>query len=409
MNCEYIAVGTEILLGQILNTNAKFISEELAEVGIDMYYQTVVGDNEGRLTDAVRTALGRADIVITSGGLGPTNDDITKEVVAKTLGLPLEFDEASMENIRQRFCKMHRDYNKTLQEKQAYMPKGCIILKNNNGTAPGCIIEQNGKIVIVLPGPPKEIQPMFLESVKPYLRKLSPYQLYSRVIKIFGMGEANVEEIFGERMRKATNPTIAPYAKEGETTLRVTSKCSTREEGEALVSKEVANICTRLGDVVYSTEDETLAEAVVKRLISSKHTLAVAESCTGGYLAQSITSIPGASEIFSEGFVTYSNEAKQKYLNVPEKTLEIYGAVSDETAKAMAEGLREVSGADIAVSITGIAGPGGGSAEKPVGLVYIGICTKLGTNVKKLNLNGNREHIRYLTVLHALDMIRRAL
>lgn len=409
MNCEYIAVGTEILLGQILNTNAKFISEELAEVGIDMYYQTVVGDNEKRLTDAVKTALERADIVITSGGLGPTNDDITKEVVAKTLDIGLVFDEASMENIRTRFCKMHREYNKELQEKQAYMPEGCIILKNNNGTAPGCIIEKDGKIVIVLPGPPKEIKPMFIESVKPYLQKLSPYQLYSRVIKIFGMGEANVEEIFGERMRKATNPTIAPYAKEGETTLRVTSKCKTLEEGEALVSKEVANICTRLGDVVYSTEDETLAEAVVKRLISSQKTIALAESCTGGYLAQSITSVPGASDIFKEGFITYSNEAKQKYLNVSAKTLEIYGAVSEETARAMAEGLREASGADIAISITGIAGPGGGSAEKPIGLVYVGICTKLGTNVKKLNLTGNREHIRYLTVLHALDCVRRIL
>lgn len=409
MNCEYIAVGTEILLGQILNTNAKFISEKLAELGIDMYYQTVVGDNADRLTHAIKDALERADIVITTGGLGPTNDDITKEVAAQTLGLPLELDEESLERIKIRFHHIHREFHLDIQQKQAYMPQGCIILQNNNGTAPGCIIEKGGKIVVILPGPPKEMQPMFLESVKPYFEKFSTDMLYSRVVRIFGMGEAQVEEIFGERMREAKNPTIAPYAKEGETTLRVTAKCRIQEEGKKLVEEEMEKISARLGDVVYSTEDDTLPQKVVKLLKESHKTLALAESCTGGLVAKSITDIPGASTVFCEGYVTYSNEVKSKILGVSEDTLAQYGAVSEPTAREMAQGLLARSGADIAVSLTGIAGPDGGTDEKPVGLVYVGVSTPENTHVTKLNLYGNREKVRYLAMLNACDLVRRTL
>ncbi len=407
MNCEYIAVGTEILLGQILNTNAKFISEELAEMGINMYYQTVVGDNAERLACAVADALKRADIVITTGGLGPTNDDITKEVIAEHLNLPLELDEESLERIKVRFKHIHREFHLEVQKKQAYMPKGCLILKNNHGTAPGCIIEKDGKIVLILPGPPKEMKPMFLESVKPYFKKFSTDMLYSRVVRIFGMGESQVEEIFGERMRQATNPTIAPYAKEGETTLRVTAKCQSESEGKALVEEELSRILNRLGDVVYSTEDDTLPQATVKALKKNGKTVALAESCTGGLIAKSITDVPGASEVFHEGYVTYANDVKAKNLAVREDTLNQYGAVSEQTAREMAQGLQKRSGADIAVSVTGIAGPDGGTAEKPVGLVYVGVATKDHTDVHKLSLYGNREKIRYLTMLNACDLIRR--
>jgi len=409
MNCEFIAVGTEILLGQILNTNAKFISEELANLGINMYYQTVVGDNEERLTNAVHAALSRADMIITSAGLGPTNDDITKEVVAKAMDIPLELDDESMRRIEERFKVMHRDFNYDIQKKQAYMPKGCCILPNNNGTAPGCIIEKDGKVIVVLPGPPKELKPMYLESVRPYLAGFSKDMLYSRVIKIFGMGEAAVEEIFGEEMKTAQNPTMAPYAKQGETTLRVTAKCHEENEGKQLVEAKMAQIVERLGDVVYSTNDETLPQTVVKLLTEKKKAIALAESCTGGLVATSITDVPGASAVFAEGYVTYSNEAKMKNLGVAEDTLKAHGAVSEQTAGEMAKGLKVRSGADIAVSITGIAGPDGATSEKPLGLVYVGISAGEKTYVKELHLFGTRENVRYTAMLNACDLVRRVL
>ncbi|MBZ4646256.1 MAG: competence/damage-inducible protein [Clostridia bacterium] len=408
MNAEIIAVGTELLLGQILNTNAQFLSVELSNLGIDVYFQTVVGDNQKRLEETLQTALKRADIVILTGGLGPTKDDLTKETIAQVLNLQLKLHQESLDKIKEFFAKMHRVMASN-NEKQAFLPEGSIILPNNNGTAPGCIIEKDNNIVIMLPGPPKEMQPMFKEYVYPYLLKKSPYTIYSKVLRIFGIGESSLEEKLIDIFENQSNPTIAPYAKQGEVTLRITAKCESEEVAKGLIAPVEEQIRNRLGIMVYGIEEESLEEVTCKLLMEKNLTLATAESCTGGLLAEKITSTPGISKCFHTGVVTYSNESKVNLLGVSQDTLQQYGAVSCQTALEMAKGIRERSKADIGISITGIAGPGGGTPQKPVGLVYVGMATQQKCWYNELRLVGNRERIRNITVMNALDMLRKYL
>lgn len=406
MNAEIISVGTELLLGEILNTDAQFLSEELSQLGIDVYCQTVVGDNAKRLSDSIKTALERSDIVITSGGLGPTPDDLTKEVLSECMGEKLVMDDESLEHIKNYFKSIGHEMSEN-NKKQAMMPENSVIMKNGNGTAPGAIIEKNGKIAIMLPGPPNELMPMFKQSVIPYLKEKSEYILYSRVLQIFGIGEAMLASKLEDMMNKYENPTVAPYAKTAGVRLRITAKCKNDEEGKALIEPVEKEIKEILGDVVFGYGEETLQEVLVKLLREKGLHISAAESCTGGTFTGMITDAAGASEVLNESVVTYANSAKMKYLGVKEETLGKYGAVSEQTAGEMAEGIRKASGADIGVGITGIAGPGGGSEEKPVGLVYIGISSENGIEVKKVNLKGSREKVRYQACINALDMARR--
>lgn len=404
MKAELISVGTEILLGEILNTDAQFLAEELSKIGIDVYHQTVVGDNAARLADAVNTALDRSDIVIASGGLGPTPDDITKEVISECMGEKLVLHEESLERMKSYFTRTKRvmpDNN----IKQAMMPEHSIVLNNNNGTAPGCIIEKDGKAVIILPGPPSELTLMYNESVKPYLESKSEEKLFTKTFHIFGIGESSVAAELDREMKEFTNPTVAPYAKTGEVHLRLAAKAKTAEEAEKIMADTDKLICDKFGKYIYSTDDKSLPETVFEKLLEKNLVLSTAESCTGGLIAKTITDFPGSSEVFEEGYVTYSNNAKMKNLGVKKETLDAHGAVSAETAAEMAEGVKRVSGADIGVAVTGIAGPGGGTEEKPVGLVYAAICTKDGTKVKKLNLGKNRDRNRYVTMLNVFSMI----
>lgn len=403
MNAEIISVGTELLLGQILNTNAKFISEQLASAGINLFYTTVVGDNAERLTDASKQAFSRADLVIFTGGLGPTGDDITKETVSEYFGLKTVCDEYSLNKIKVFFDKTNIKMTEN-NVKQAYMPEGAEIIENFNGTAPGCIIEKDGKIAVLIPGPPNEAEPMFKNQIMPYLLKKSGMTIVSKTVKTFGIGESALENKVKDLM-ESENPTLAPYAKTGEAELRITAKSETAEGAERLISDMLEKVKSRIGEYIYGYDDETLNSAVYKFLKNNGMTLGTAESCTGGLLADSIVKTPGSSSVFGYGVVTYANEAKMKLLGVKAETLEKYGAVSPQTASEMAEGIRRLSASDLGAATTGIAGPDGGTAEKPVGLVYIAVAGRNGTRVKKLNLSGNREKVRLLAVKNVLHMI----
>lgn len=409
MNVEIIGVGSELLLGQIANTDAQYISQRLSELGINVYYHTVVGDNHQRLLEALKIASGRADVIITTGGLGPTLDDLTKETVAEYLGLPLVLHQPSVEAIKEYFKKRNRvctDNNL----KQAMFPEQAIVLPNSEGTAPGAIIEKDDKIYIVLPGPPYELKPMFDNCVMPYLEQKSGQKIFSRVLKIYGMGESVVEEKIKDLLVHQSNPTIAPLVSFGEVTLRLTVKCERSEDPWPMIQPVEDEIRRRLGDVVYGVDQDTLESVVVDLLKKNKATLAIAESCTGGLIANRITNVPGSSEVFIEGVVTYSNESKVKRLGVSEWTLKQYGAVSAETAQEMVKGILEKSGAEIGISVTGIAGPGGGTPNKPVGLVYIGIGQRNGeVKVQQYNFKGSREQIKRSVSSAALDSVRRLL
>lgn len=406
MVAELISVGTEILLGNIVNTNAAFLAEQCAALGLSCYYQTVVGDNEERLLNTIRMALKRADILILSGGLGPTQDDLTKEVVAKALDKPLLLDEHSRQRIEAYFLSR----GKTITDnnwKQAYAPEGAVIIDNENGTAPGLIVAAEGKHIFLLPGPPNELKPMFMEKMIPYLQRLEQAVIYSRTVKLCGIGESQAETQILDLLEKQTNPTIAPYAKTGEVHLRVTAKASTKEEASALVMPMVEELQKRFGRLVYTTAEEvTLPRAVVEMLKKRDLKLAIAESCTGGMAAAALTAVAGVSEQFETGLITYANSAKMALLGVKKETLEKFGAVSCETAKEMAEGLAERTKAEVTLSITGIAGPGGGTPQKPVGLVYIGCCVQGKTMVKEYYFSGDRQKIRESSVAAAFTLIR---
>ncbi|EHJ02328.1 competence/damage-inducible protein CinA [Clostridium sp. DL-VIII] len=408
MKAEIIAVGTEILLGDIINSNAQYLAQELAALGIDMYYQQVVGDNEDRIIHAFEEAYSRSDIIITTGGLGPTADDLTKEVAAKYFNKELLQHEESIEKIKNYFKFRERKMTEN-NLKQGLIPEGAIVINNNNGTAPGVIIEENNKIMIILPGPPKEMKPMFEDTVKGYLQKKSYSILVSKVIKILGIGESAVADELKDIMDAQTNPTIAPYAKEVGVLLRITAKAKTQEEALKLIKPVEEEIKNRLGDNVYATEDINLEDVVAELLIEKKLTISTAESCTGGMIAATLINYPGISEVLLEGAVTYSNEAKHKRLGVENETLEKYGAVSEETAREMAIGIAKTANTDVSIVTTGIAGPGGGTEEKPVGLVYIGVYVQGEVVIKRCIFNGNRNRVRLQATTTGLDMLRRIL
>ncbi len=406
MKAEILAVGTELLMGQIVNTNAQYISSKLPEAGVGVYYHSVVGDNPDRLEDSLKLALERCDIVITTGGLGPTQDDLTKETISRVCGKKLVIHEESLNKIKNYFSRLGRQMTPN-NEKQAYMPEGCIVLKNNNGTAPGCIIEMGEKAVIMLPGPPVEMKPMFLDYVMPYFKNKGAYSLESVILRVFGIGESAMETKIMDLIDGQTNPTIATYAKEGEVTIRVTASVPMGQSAEQLLMPVVNEIKRRTGENLYSDKDETLDSVAAGLLLENNITIATAESCTGGLISEMLTDVPGISKVFMGGAVTYSNEAKMEYLGVKEQTLKAYGAVSRETAAEMAEGIRKRLKTDIGISVTGIAGPGGGTDEKPVGLVYVGLSSDGGTITKELRLSGNRKKIRTITALNVFDLIRR--
>lgn len=408
MKAEIIAIGTEILLGDIVNSNAQYLAQELAALGIDMYYQQVVGDNESRIMHAFEEAYSRSDIIITTGGLGPTDDDLTKEIAAKYFNKKLIPHESSIEKIKNYFKFRQRKMTEN-NLKQGLIPEGATIINNNNGTAPGVIIEENDKIMIILPGPPKEMKPMFQETVKSYLQKRSNSILISKMIKIAGVGESAVAEELKDLMDAQTNPTIAPYAKDVGVVLRITAKADNEKEALELIDPIEKEIIRRLGNNVYATEDVDIEEVVAKLLIEKKLTISTAESCTGGMIAGTLINYPGISEVFLEGAVTYSNEAKHNRLGVKNETLDKYGAVSEETAREMAVGIAQTSNTDVSIVTTGIAGPGGGTLEKPVGLVYIGVYVKGEVKIQRCIFSGNRNKIRLQATITGLDMLRRIL
>ena len=393
MKTEIITVGTEILLGDILNTNTHYLSNELANMGIDVYYQITVGDNEQRLLSQLKESFKRSDLVILTGGLGPTEDDITKEVCAKYFNMEMEFHEQSWDKIIEIHNKMNRKPTEN-NRKQAYFPKGSLILPNKYGTAPGCIMEKDKKTIIVMPGPPKEMKPMFDNYVKPFLLKDNKNILKSKVLRIIGMGESKIENDLLDLIDKQINPTIATYAKDGECTVRITAKGKNEKEVESLIEPISNEIKSRLKEKVYGEDDTAIEDEVAKILVDNNLTIAVAESCTGGMVAADLINYPGISSVFMEGRVTYSNEAKMMTLNVKKETLNTVGAVSEQCAKEMSEGVAARHNTNIGLSTTGIAGPEGGSEDKPVGLVYMGITINNKTIVKKYIFNGNRQQIR---------------
>lgn len=414
MVTELIAVGTEILLGNIVNTNSAYLSEKCAELGLAVYYQSVVGDNPDRMKSVIKTALDRSDVIILTGGLGPTEDDLTKEITAEVMGFPLVEDAHTrelMEAYLKEYEKNHPQRRITKNNyKQTMVPEGAIVIDNHNGTAPGLIMEKKGKTAILLPGPPNEMVPMFEESVYPYLRKKQPEIIYSRMVKISGIGESQVAEEIQDLIDKQTNPTIAPYAKTGEVHLRVTAKAEDEKKCKEMIKPIVRELKKRFGKNVFATrEDKTLEEAVVDLLKEKNMTLSLAESCTGGAVAARIVNVPGASDALMCGYVTYTNRAKRKCLGVKKSTLNKEGAVSAKCAKEMAKGGAKAARTDVCLSVTGLAGPGGGTKETPVGTVFMG-CTCAGkTTTREFHFTGNRSRIRGQAVAQALIFIRDSL
>ena len=407
---ELIAVGTELLLGNIANTDAQMLSKGLSALGINVYYHTVVGDNPQRLKAAVEVAKGRADIIITTGGLGPTCDDLTKNVLAECFGRKLVYDEASAQRIRDYFQQLHPGRPMTENNlQQAYLPEGCTIFSNDWGTAPGCAFEADGVRVIMLPGPPNECTPMFEHRAVPYLRALADGVIASRTLKLFGMGESAVEAKLRDRMNALTNPTLAPYAKTGEVELRITAKAATVEEARSLIVPVEEEVRDMFGPLVYGADVASM-EAVVLGLLKEKGlTLGTAESCTGGLVAKRMTDLPGSSAVFKGGVVSYTNEVKAGVLGVPQAMLDEFGAVSAQVARAMAQGARRVLGCDLAVSLTGVAGPDPDDRNNPVGLIYVALDTPEGTRVRELHLINGRARIRTVAATNAFDMVRRYL
>ena len=409
MTAEIICVGTELLLGNIVNTNAAFLSEKLAYLGINCYFQTVVGDNRDRLLSVINTALSRADILIFSGGLGPTEDDLTKETVAEALGKKLIRDKWAEQEIADYFALRGRiptDNN----WKQADVIEGCEILYNKNGTAPGIFVSEGEKTVILLPGPPLELKSMFTDSVMPKLQQKCGQVFYSQTVKIVGPGESSVETQILDMLNTQENPTIAPYAKTGEVHLRVTARAKDEKEAREKTAPVVEELYRRFGNAVYTTDaDETLEMALTKLLIKKEYTMTTAESCTGGMIAARMVNAPGVSAVLKSGFITYANEAKEELLGVSHDTLEKFGAVSRETAEEMAEGAVKAAHTDAAIAVTGIAGPDGGTKEKPVGLVYIGVNVRGNVEVREYHFSGSRQKIRESVTAAALTFLREKL
>ncbi len=409
MVVEILAVGTELLLGNIANTNAQYLSQKCATLGLSVYHHTVVGDNEKRMTDAIKRAMKRSDIIILTGGLGPTEDDITKEVCSKVMGFELVEDAHTKKRITEYFKASGRKNVTENNWKQAVVPQGAKVLDNHNGTAPGLILEAEGKTAILLPGPPNELKPLFAEQVAPYLRSIQPETICSQIVKVCGIGESRAETMVLDMIDAQTNPTIATYAKTGEVHLRVTAKAENEEQAKKLLKPVVKELKKRFDINVYTTnEDENLEDVAVKLMKKHGLTVTTAESMTGGMLAGRIINVAGASECFKEGFITYSNKAKKKTLDVSKATLKKYGAVSEQTAKEMAKGGVFATDSDICVAVTGFAGPEN-TEEEPKGLVYISCYIKDKVFVKEFHFTGNRMKIREQAVVQALDLLRRCI
>ena len=403
---EIISVGTELLLGHVTNTDARDVSEMLSKIGINVLYHTVVGDNPGRIENCVNIAKERADIIITTGGLGPTCDDLTKQIVARCFGLPLRRDEREHEGLYDYIRKGRRftDNNFT----QAMLPEGCTVFHNNCGTAPGCAFEKDGKIVLMLPGPPKECRAMLQDSALPYLKKLSGNQIVSHTVNVFGIGESTVDDMFAREMNAMTNPSMAPYAKECDCFVKLTAKAESEKAAEEMLLPLVEHVKERIGEYAYGVDVETLEERVLELFKEHPMTFATAESCTGGQIAKRFTDLPGASAFFKGGMVTYTNQAKARLLGIDPRLIEEKGAVSYEVAKEMAERCREILGADIGLGVTGLAGPDGDGVN-PVGTVFVSMAVEGETYVRRLQLGKQRSRsfIRNMSVNHAFDMIRR--
>ena len=407
-NTEILSVGTELLLGHVTNTDARDISEMLSQIGINVRYHTVVGDNPQRLEDCVEVAKERADIIITTGGLGPTCDDLTKQILAKAFGLRLVRDENEYQGL---YEYIHPGRNFTPNNfQQAMLPEGCTVFHNDWGTAPGCAFEKDGKIVIMIPGPPKECNAMFRACAIPYLKKLSDERIVSHSLCIFGMGESAVDQLFRDEMNAMTNPSMAPYAKECDCLLQVTAKAHSEAEAEEMLGPIIAHVKEKLGEYVYGMDVECIEEAVIQLLREKQLRFSAAESCTGGDIARRFTEIPGASEFFLGGVVTYTNEAKAKLLGIDPALIEEKGAVSFEVAKEMAQRVRALTGSDIGLGVTGLAGPDGDGVHE-VGTVFVSMAAPEQTWVKELHLGAfrTRSFIRRMAGNHLYDMMRRYL
>jgi nicotinamide-nucleotide amidase len=408
MNAEILCFGTEILHGDIANTNAQYISKKLAEIGINVYYHSVVGDNHIRMEDAFRLAFSRADIVICTGGLGPTQDDITKEILARYHNVDMVYDEGSYNHVKSIYERLKREMPES-NMRQAYFPKGSMIIQNINGTANGCIMDRDGKIGILMPGPPFEMIPMLENDVMPYLMKYSEGVILGKKYIVTGVGESTVEKILIDLIDNQTNPTIATFAGKGRVVVRVTAKAASAEAAKILIDPIEKEMIRRLSENIYPADSEDIEEYSARLLIDNKLSVAVAESCTGGLVASKLIRYPNVSSVFLEGFVTYSNKAKIERLGVKEETLRLYGAVSKQTAEEMARGAALRAGADVGVSTTGIAGPSGGTKDKPVGLVYIGVYYKGKTEIREINYPGQRNDVMERAAISALDLMNKTI
>ena len=405
-----VSVGTELLFGHTINTNSAYISEKLQTLGISVLFHHTVGDNPARVKNILELAMSESDIVITTGGLGPTQDDLTKELIAEVMNAELIYDDEAMQRMTNIFKLLGRKSITENNKKQAFLPEGSTVFYNGAGTAPGFALEKNGKTMIAMPGPPREMSKMMDEQVIPYLSKKANAVIFQKTLRFYGIGESALETALLPVIDGQTDPTIATYAKEGECAVRIASMRHSLEEAEEAVDKTIKEVKALAGEYLYSEEDENLPEVVLGLLKEKGLVISSAESCTGGLFASSLTAIPGASEVVDCGLVTYSNSAKMNLLGVEEAILNKYGAVSAECAEAMAKGLRARTNSDIAISVTGIAGPDGGSEEKPVGLVFFGLCTKdkCVSTMKQFHNRGRKVN-QHVCVLEMLNMVRQLL
>lgn len=407
LRAEIIAIGSELLTPHRTDTNSLWLTGRLNSVGIEVQLKTIVGDDESILEESVRDALRRSEVIISTGGLGPTEDDITRKVFARVIGRQLTLDYEVLEGIRERFAS--RGYQMTPNnERQALIPQGASVLPNPNGTAPGLKMEHEGKLIVLLPGPPRENQPMFDDYVMPELERMSRgVRIAKRVLKVTGLGESALDDMIAPIYKEYTNPTTTILFTDSEIEIHLTSTAETAARAEETAEELAARLEEKLGYYVYSTTGESLEEVVGHRLRIKQFTIATAESCTGGLVAERLTSIPGSSDYFAGGVVSYTNQTKTRLLDVPEEVIEQHGPVSGEVAEAMARGVKARIGATIGVSITGTAGPGGGTDAVPVGTVYIGLADDVVTSNRRLVLMGDRHLVRWRASTVALEMVRR--
>ena len=408
MNAEIICVGTELLLGDVVNTNASDIARGLAHMGINVYHHEVVGDNPQRLQECLRDSLSRCDLVLLTGGLGPTCDDLTKEVVAGAFGIPLELNKAEEERLRGLYRERHT-YMTENHLQQVMLPRGCTVLQNDWGTAPACAFEADGCLVIMLPGPPLECEPLLRYRVRPFLAARGDGIIVSHSVKIFGIGEGTMEYQLRDLMNEMQNPTLAPYAKEGECLVRVTAKAATEAEAETMIAPCLARVQRELGAFAYGVDTPNIETCAAELLLAQHKTIAVADSCTGGLLGDLLTNVPGASAVFAGGIIAYNDETKTRLLDVDPALIARCGAVSSEVAAAMAEHVRAAFGTDLGLSITGLAGPDGDGVHT-VGTLFVALATPDGTFHRTLHKDKwGRVRIKHAAANHAFDMLRRYL